>query len=70
MRKQQLAQNRNWFKFLVSGLSKPVNRECLSGLEQCQWDKILAIRKDILVGFDDTSRNRGLNVRVKEESNY
>ena len=65
MTKQELARKRNWFKFIITGLSKPVDLKCLGAAELGAWNEILLIRKSILDQFDWNSKNLGLNVQDK-----
>ena len=65
MTKQELARKRNWFKFIITGLFKPVDLKCLGTTELSAWNEILLIRKGILDQFDWNSKNLGLNVQDK-----
>lgn len=65
MTKQQLAQKRNWFKFVVTGLDKPIDLTALNPHERACWAKILDMKRAILVNFDDVSKEKGLNVPNK-----
>jgi len=38
MNKQQLAQKRNYFKYLLAGLIKPIDKSCLTGPEIFGWN--------------------------------
>lgn len=60
MKKQQLAQRRNWFKYIVSGLFKPVDLEALTADEKMMWKEILTLRSELLNTFDYNSRLLGL----------
>ena len=62
MDKKKLAQRRNWFKYVITGLIKPIDKECLSMLELEEWDKIIKARETILKSFNNTSKQAGLNV--------
>jgi len=62
MDKRKLAQKRNWFKYVITGLSKPIDKSCLSLLEIEEWDKIIKSRETILKSFNNTSKQAGLNV--------
>lgn len=62
MTKLQLAQKRNWFKFVLSGLNKPVDTKIMTGEERDQWRRLMDIRNDLLDDFDRNSRHLGLNV--------
>lgn len=44
MTKLQLAQKRNYFKFVLTGIPKPIDLKVLSEYEQEQWGIILDIR--------------------------
>ena len=60
--KQQLAQKRNYFKFVLTGLRKPINPSSLTEEELNQWHDLLKIRGKLLDNFDNASRILGLNV--------
>jgi hypothetical protein len=62
MNKFKLAQKRNYFKFVVTGIPKPIDKSVLSELEIQEWDSILEARNIILKYFDDASKRAGLNV--------
>lgn len=62
MDKRKLAQKRNWFKYVITGLSKPIDKSCLSLLEIEEWDKILKAGEKILSSFNNTSKQAGLTV--------
>jgi hypothetical protein len=64
MTKQELARKRNYFKFIITGLPKPVDMNILSSLERAEWVKILEARKLILERFNETSKVKGLNVII------
>lgn len=61
-KKQKLAQQRNYFKFVLTGISKPINFNSLTEWEQEKWSTILNIRKELIDKFDRNSRIMGLNV--------
>lgn len=60
--KQKLQKERAWFKFIITGMSKPVNIDYLTPYEEQYWKQILDIRKKLLFHFDSGSRLMGLNV--------
>ena len=62
MTKKELAQKRNYFKFVLSGLYKPIDKSVLTEYEQERWDEIMNIRLELLHNFDENSRQKGLNV--------
>lgn len=62
MSKQELARKRNWFKFVLSGLYKPVDTNIMTKKERGQWEQLINIRNDLLDDFDGNSRYLGLNV--------
>jgi hypothetical protein len=62
MNKQQIAQKRNYFKYVIVGIPKPIDLECLTGPEKFAWGQILAHRKTLLNEFEQNSRQKGLNV--------
>ena len=78
MDKKTLAQRRNYFKYIITGLAKPVDKKVLSITEQSWWETILTARTELLKNFNETSRNLGLNViepcwcgqRRKTKCNY
>lgn len=61
MNKQKLAQKRNYFKFVLSGLFKPIDSSVLTEWEQEEWSTILNIRDELISKFDSQSREKGLN---------
>jgi hypothetical protein len=63
--KQQLAQQRNWFKFILMGMNKPVNLEVLTEDEKLVWKQILYYRKVLLEDFNINSEELGLKVKKK-----
>lgn len=63
MTKQELARHRNWFKYIVSGKSKPVDLKALTEWEQEKWATLLNIRDELLDKFAENSKNLGLNVK-------
>lgn len=60
--KQELARKRNWFKYILSGLVKPVDYAVLSEEERSLWEEILQCRVEILQGFDAVSKDMGLKI--------
>lgn len=63
--KQQLAQKRNYFKYVIMGLYKPVDTSILTDLELDLWNKILLHRSTLLSIFDNASKDKGLKVPEK-----
>lgn len=62
MTKLQLAQKRNYFKYVLTGIPKPIDLEALTVEEQSCWDTILSARAELLKKFDDRSKIKGLSV--------
>jgi hypothetical protein len=60
--KQKLQKARAWFKFVITGLIKPVNVDYLSEKEEQLWYVIIAARRELLADFDEVSKKLGLNV--------
>jgi len=60
--KQKLAQNRNYFKYILSGIQKPINFDALTEFETEEWATILNIKDELLDKFDNNSKILGLNV--------
>jgi hypothetical protein len=60
--KQKLAQKRNWFKYVITGLFKPVDYNSLTEWEQEKWSTILNIRNELLSKFETNSISKGLKV--------
>lgn len=68
MTKQQLAQKRNWFKFQMTGMLNRLNSidiEYLSTIEQYNMTLLKSYINNILINFDESSINLGLNVPNK-----
>lgn len=63
--KQQLAQKRNYFKFVLMGLPKPIDNAALTVEEQSWWKTILTARNELLKKFDNRSIIKGLRVPDK-----
>lgn len=62
MTKLKLAQKRNYFKFVLSGMFKPIDLNSLTEWEKEKWNEILNIRKELINKFDNNSIEMGLNV--------
>ena len=62
MTKQELAQKRNYFKFVLVGLYKPIDKSVLTEYEIERWNTIMRIKNELLYNFDENSRQKGLNV--------
>ena len=60
--KQKLQKDRAYFKFVLTGLYKPIKTESLTIEEYSWWQTILTARTELLKKFDERSRNLGLNV--------
>lgn len=59
---QKIQKDRSYFKFVISGLPKPIQLESLSDIEKQLWKELLSIRKSLLDNFEETSRTFGLKV--------
>lgn len=64
MTKQQLAQKRNYFKFVLTGLPKSIDLKALTGPEQRHWKEILKLRNSLLKDFEFRSYVMGLNTKT------
>ncbi len=62
MTKLQLAQKRNYFKYVLTGIPKPIDLNVLSEYEQEQWATILNIKDNLLASFDQISKEKGLRI--------
>lgn len=60
--KQKLQKARAYFKYVLSGLLKPVNTTYMSAEELNNWQQIIRAREHLLNIHDDTSRSLGLHV--------
>ena len=60
--KQKLQKDRAWFKYVLTGLIKPVALESLTGPELFAWNQIKGHVKVALEEFDKHSRELGLNI--------
>lgn len=63
--KQKLAQKRNYFKFVLTGMTKPIDFNVLTEWEQEEYSTILNIKDDLIEKFDNNSRKMGLTVPDK-----
>jgi len=63
--KFKLAQKRNYFKFVLTGLPKPIDLEALTGPEKFAWNQILNHRDSLLAEFNKHSIELGLKVVPK-----
>lgn len=61
--KQQLAQKRNYFKFILAGMNKPIDFSVLTIEEQCFYQNLLDYRNKLLINFNKNSKEMGLNVK-------
>ena len=66
MNKKQLAQARNYFKYVLTGICKPIKLEALTPYEVQCWKEILDKRNELIEQFDIASRFRGLNVPLNK----
>ena len=62
MTKLQLAQKRNYFKFVLSGMFRLIDNDVLTEWEQEEWSTIFNIRDELMDKFDENSKLMGLNV--------
>lgn len=65
MEKRKLAQKRNYFKFILSGIPKPIDLNCLTGPERWAWNQILAHRDTLIKEFNANSQILGLKILPK-----
>ena len=52
--KQQIAQRRNYFKFVLAGMPKPIDKRVLTATELSWWETMLTARNEILKNFAET----------------
>ncbi len=62
MNKFKLAQKRNYFKFVIVGLPKPIDKNALTDRERTLWNNIMKSREELIRSFEGSSRAKGLNV--------
>lgn len=62
MTKRQLAQKRNYFKYVLSGIPKPIDFNALSEEEVRLWTLILNTRSILLESFEAQSSILGLRI--------
>lgn len=61
--KQKLQQGRAYFKFILTGLVKPlISSVQITKEERELWEEIIAVRNKLLDMCDENSRTLGLNV--------
>lgn len=60
--KQKLAQQRNYFKFVLTGMFKPIKLESLTEWEKLTWQQILELKNKLIEEFDTNSKDLGLNI--------
>ena len=60
--KQKLQKDRAYFKFVISGLPKPIQLESLTSHEVHAWKEILRLRDFLLEDFEVGSIELGLNI--------
>lgn len=58
--KQKLAKSRNWFKYVLLGLPKPVEQIYLKPEESYKWKQILKLREELIIDFNKNSLDLGL----------
>lgn len=61
---QKLQKSRAFFKYVITGLFKPVNTNYLTEYEVSLWNEILEIRKKLILIHNGNSRELGLDVPV------
>lgn len=59
---QKIQKDRAYFKFIISGIPKPINQASLTLEESIFWKEILKIRQYLLDMHEDNSREFGLKV--------
>jgi len=64
--KQQIAQRRNYFKFVLTGMPKPIDKRVLTATELSWWETMLTTRNEILKNFDNSNVIMGLKSKTKE----
>ncbi len=64
--KQQIAQRRNYFKFVLTGMPKPIDKRVLTATELSWWETILTARNEIIKNFDNSNVIMGLKSKTKE----
>lgn len=62
MTKQQLAQKRNYFKFVLSGMYRKIELSVLTEYELKLWQQILDNRNELIRLFELSSKLKGLRV--------
>lgn len=60
--KQQLAQKRNYFKFYLSGLHRPIDLSILTAEERIKFARLNFLIKSLKDEFNINSHIKGLNV--------
>lgn len=60
--KQQLARQRNWFKFRLVGCYIPINNEFVTEEERITINAINNLRTQLITNFDKCSKELGLRV--------
>lgn len=63
--KRQLAQKRNYFKFVLTGMFRKIDENVLTQYEIDLWGQILENRQKLLENFDNNSISQGLRVPDK-----
>ena len=62
MTKLQLAQKRNYFKFVLTGMFRQIDLEVLTDAEIIMWSQLQQLRHNLIDNFDNNSKLKGLNV--------
>lgn len=60
--KQKLQRDRAYFKYVLTGLPKPIVLASLSEEERINWNTIINLISSLVNQFDKNSRELGLNV--------
>ena len=65
MTKKELAQKRNYFKFVLMGSYRNIDLAALTEVERQMWKEIDNLRTKLLSEFDERSKEKGLSVKNK-----
>lgn len=60
--KEELQKARAFFKYVLTGLPKPIKLKYLTEDERLLWNTILYHRSTLLENLDDNSKLMGLNI--------
>lgn len=63
--KFKVAQKRNYFKYVLSGMCKPIDTQVLTKEELEKWNTILQLRNELIGSFEHNSQSEGLKVPTK-----